>query len=241
MRELHDYDCALTGVMPMRVILATMVVVGGLGVALIVAVPAHTEPQACPPVCDQIPDSAWIQRRAVPLDPVYGWPPLASLAAQVTGSTPGPRFRFEELCATPPVPRDPRDSAVVAHATVAHPDGQWQLQAQILHWRGDTASGGAIAGSVFSNAVAALRSCQQRAPQQSPSITSDETNRMAAVISGPVVMHTYLLAHPASSTISELTLWSSGPPQVPWPAMADDPVLNAMTAPLCEAYIASCP
>ena len=225
----------------MRVILATMVVVGGLVVAFIVAVPAHAEPQACPPVCDQIPDSAWIQRRAVPLDSVYGWPAPAALATQVTGVAPGPRFRFQELCATPPVPRDPRDSAVVARATVVHPDGQWQLQAQILHWRGDTASGGAIAASVFTDAVAAVRSCQQRAPLQSPSITSDETNRMAAVISGPVVMHTYLVAHPASSTISELTLWSSGPPQVPWPAMADDPVLNAMTAPLCEAYIASCP
>ncbi|MBI2696525.1 ATPase [Mycobacterium nebraskense] len=241
MRQLHDYDCALTGVIPMRVILATMVVVGGLAVALIVVAPARAEPQTCPPVCDQIPDSAWIQRRAVPLDPVYGWPALAGVAAQVTGAAPGPRFRFEELCATPPVPRDPRDSAVVARAIVAHPDGQWQLQAQILHWRGDTATGGAIAASVFSNAVAALRSCQQRAPVQSPSLTSDETNRMAAVISGPVVMHTYLIAHPASSTISELTLWSSGPPQVPWPAMADDPVLNAMTAPLCDAYIASCP
>lgn len=225
----------------MRVILATMMVVGGLAVAFIVVVPAHAEPQACPPVCDQIPDSAWIQRRAVPLDPVYNWPALAGLATQVTGTAPGPRFRFEELCATPAVPRDPRDSAVAARATVPHPGGQWQLQAQILHWRGDTASGGAIAASVYSSAVAALRSCQQRAPQQSPSITSDETNRMAAVISGPVVMHTYLVAHPASSTISELTLWSVGPPQVPWPAMADDPVLNAMAAPLCDAYIASCP
>lgn len=241
MRQLHVYDCALAGVMPMRVILATMVVVGGLAVAFVGVVPAHAEPQTCPPVCDQIPDSAWIQRRAVPLDSVYGWPPLSSLAAQVTGTSPGPRFRFEELCGIPPVPRDPRESAVVARATVAHPDGQWQLQAQILHWRGDTASGGSIAASVFANAVAALRACQQRAPLQSPSITSDESNRMAAVISGPVVMHTYLVAHPASSTISELTLWSSGPPQVPWPAMADDPVLSAMTAPLCEAYIASCP
>ncbi|OBH81912.1 ATPase [Mycobacterium scrofulaceum] len=227
--------------MPMRVILATMVVVGGLAVAFIVVVPAHAEPQACPPVCDQIPDSAWMQRRAVPLDPVYGWPALAGLAAQVTGAAPGPRFRFEELCATAPVPHDPRDSAVAARATVTHPEGQWQLQAQILHWRGDTANGGAIASSAFSTAVAALRSCQQRAPLQSPSITTDESNRMAAVISGPVIMHTYLVAHPSSSTITELTLWSSAPPQVAWPAMADDPVLNAMTAPLCDAYIASCP
>ena len=154
---------------------------------------------------------------------------------------PAPRFRFEDLCGTPAPPQDPRDSAVAARATVAHPDGQWQLQAQVLHWRGDTARGGAIVGSVFSNAVAALRACQQRAPQQSPSITNDEPNRAAAVISGPVIMHTYLLAHVASSTISELTLWSTGAPRVPWPAMADDPALGAMTAPLCDAYIASCP
>ncbi|HSS23312.1 MAG TPA: ATPase [Mycobacterium sp.] len=241
MRQLHGYDCALTGVMPMRVILATMLVAGGLAVALVVVVPAHAEPQTCPPVCDQIPDTAWIQQRAVPLNSVYNWPAMAGLAVQVTGVGAGPRFRFEDLCATPALSQDPRDSAVAARVTVVHPDGQWQLQAQILHWRGDTARGGSIAASVFSKGVAALRGCQQGSPQQSPSITSDRPNRMAAVISGPVIMHTYLVAHVASSTISELTLWSSGPPQVPWPSMTDDPVLDSMTAPLCEAYIASCP
>lgn len=226
---------------PIRVILATMLFAGGLAVALVVVIPARGEPQTCPPTCDQIPDSAWTPPRAVPLQSVYNWPAPAGIAVQLTGAMPGPRFRFEELCGTPPAPQDPRDFAVAARATVAHPDGQWQLQAQVLHWRGDTARGGAIAASVFSTAVAALRACQQRAPLQSPSITTDESTRMAAVISGPTVMHTYLVAHPASSTISELTLWSSAPPQVPWPAMADDPVLKAMTAPLCEAYIASCP
>ena len=223
----------------MRLIVAAMLVVGAI--APIVVVPARAEPQTCPPVCDQIPDTAWIHQRAVPLNAVYRWPALAGLAVQVTGIGPAPRFRFEELCGTPLRPQDARESAVAARATVAHPDGQWQLQAQIMHWRGDTARGGAIAAAVFSDAVAALRACQQRAPQQSPSVTSDEPNRAAAVISGPVVMHTYLVAHVASSTISELTLWSSGPPQVPWPAMADDPVLDAMTTPLCDAYIASCP
>ncbi|OMC49366.1 ATPase [Mycobacterium sp. IS-2888] len=223
----------------MRVILATMLVVGGLAVALVVVVPAHAEPQTCPPVCDQIPDSAWIQQRAIPLNSVYNWPALAGLATPATGA--GPRFRFETLCGSPAIPQDPRDSAVAARATVVHPDGQWQLHAQILHWRGDTARGGSAAAAVFSTAVAALRACQQGAPQQSPSITTDQPNRTAAVVSGPVVMHTYLVAHVASSTITELTLWSSGPPEVPWPSMADDPVLDAMTAPLCEAYIASCP
>jgi hypothetical protein len=238
MRQLHVYDCAL--MMPMRVIVATMLVVGGFAVALIVVVPAQADPETCPPVCDQIPNTAWIQQHAVPLDSVYNWPALAGSSVSETG-TGTARFRFEELCAAPAVPQDARNSAVAARVTVAHPDGQWQLQAQVLHWRGDTARGGPTAASVFGSAVTALRGCQRGAPTQSPSITSDEPNRMVAVISGPVVMHTYLVAHVASSTVSELTLWSSRPPQVPWPSMADDAVLDSMTAPLCDAYIASCP
>jgi hypothetical protein len=241
MRQLHIYDCALMGKLPKRVFLTTMLVAGSFVVALIVIVPSYGEPETCPGLCDRIPNTAWIDQHAVPLDAVYHWPPLAAQAIQTTGSAPGPRFRFEELCASPAIPQDPRESAVVARSTVLHPDGQWLLQAQVVHWRGDTAHGGAIAATAFNSAVAALRNCQQGAPQQSPSVTSEELNRVAAVISGPVVMHTYLLAHVASSTISELTLWSSAPAQVAWPAMPDDSVLNAMTAPLCEAYIASCP
>ncbi len=239
-RKLHIYDCALMGVMPMRVILAAMLAVGGFAVALIVVVPAHADPETCPPVCDQIPNSAWIPQHALPLDSVYNWPALAGSSVPLTGAGTA-RFRFEDLCATPEAPQDARASAVAARVTITHPDGQWQLQAEVLHWRGDTARGGPTAAGVFSNAVAALRGCQQRAPAQSPSITSDEPNRMAAVVSGPVIMHTYLVAHVASSTVSELTLWSQGPPQASWPAMADDPVLNSMIAPLCDAYIASCP
>ncbi|OBG79334.1 ATPase [Mycobacterium sp. E1214] len=225
----------------MRVMLAAILVAGGLTVALVVVAPAHAEPETCPTTCDRIPNTAWIEQRAVPLDAVYHWPAFSGVAVPLTGAMPGPRFRFEELCGAPASGQDPRDSAVTSRATVAHPDGQWQLQVQVLHWRGDTARGGPTAADVLRAAVAALRGCQQRAPQESPSITDDAPNRVAAVISGPVVMHTYLIAHVASSTISELTLWSSGPPQVPWPAMADDPVLGAMTAPLCDAYIASCP
>jgi hypothetical protein len=60
------------------------------------------------------------------------------------------------------------------------------------------------------------------------------------VISGPVIMHTYLVAHPESSTISELTLWSSESPQQPWPIISDAQVLDAMSSPVCAAYIGSC-
>ncbi|WP_207546913.1 ATPase [Mycobacterium kubicae] len=238
MRQLHAYDCALMGTMQLRVFLAAVVVAGNLVVALLVVTPAQADPETCPPVCDQIPGTAWIARRSIPLDSVYGWPALADADVPLIRTTP--RFRFEQVCATPAAAQDSRDSAVSAQVIVAHPEGQWQLQAQILHWRGDTARGGAIAGAVFGTAVAALRACQQGAPTQSPSVTDDEPTRMAAVISGPVVMHTYLLAHVASSTISELTLWATAP-QVPWPVVADSAVLDAMTAPLCEAYIASCP
>lgn len=224
----------------MRVILATVLLVGGFAVAVVAVLPAHADPETCPTTCDQIPNSAWIPQRAVPLDAVYNWPALAGAAVPLTGAGTA-KFRFEELCDSPALPQDPRNYAVAARVTVTHPEGQWQLRAQILHWRGDTASGGQLAASVFGNAVGALRACQQRTPAESPSITSDELNRMAAVISGPIVMHTYLVAHAASSTVTELTLWSSGPPQVPWPSTGDDSVLTALTAPLCDAYIASCP
>ncbi|WP_238159335.1 ATPase [Mycobacterium sp. MFM001] len=223
--------------MLVRVILATMLLAGGL-VAAPLSV-ARADAETCPPVCDKIPDSAWIRPRAVPLNSTYHWPSLAGIAVPLTGATP--RFRFEELCATPEFPQDTRDSAVASRATVVNPQGQWQLQAQVLHWRGDTARGGQNVSSVFNIAAAALRGCQLGSPAQSPSVTVDGANRLAVVISGPVIMHTYLVAHPQSSTISELTLWSSTPPQVPWPVISDDQVLDAMTAPICEAYIASCP
>lgn len=221
----------------MRVILATMLLAGGLAVGPLSV--AHADAETCPPVCDKIPDSAWVGAREIPLNSTYRWPSLAGIAVPLTGTTP--RFRFEELCATPAFPQDTRDSAVAGRATVVNPQGQWQLQAQVVHWRGDTARGGQNVSTVFNIAAAALRGCQLGSPAQSPSVTVDGANRLAAVISGPVIMHTYLVAHPQSSTISELTLWSSTPPQVPWPVISDDQVLDAMTAPLCDAYIASCP
>lgn len=222
----------------MRLVLATMLVASGLAAGCMAWVPAHADPEACPPVCDRIPDTAWISSSGIPLNSTYRWPSLAGVAVPMTG-TSTPRFRFEEVCATPAFPQDTRNSAVASRATVTNPPGQWQLQAEILHWRGDTARGGQNASSVVSVAAAALRGCQLGASAESPSVTVDEPNRLAAVISGPVIMHTYLVAHPENSTISELTLWASEP-QVPWPVISDAQVLDAMTSPVCAAYIGSC-
>ena len=222
----------------MRLVLATMLIASGLVVGCMSTVVAQADPETCPPICDRIPDTAWVPSSGIPLNSAYRWPALAGVAVPMTG-TATPRFRFEEVCATPAFPQDTRNSAVASRATVTNPQGQWQLQAQVLHWRGDTARGGQSASSVFDIAAAALRGCQLGVAAESPSVTVDEPNRLAAVISGPVIMHTYLVARPENSTISELTLWSSEP-QVAWPVISDAQVLDAMTSPVCAAYIGSC-
>jgi hypothetical protein len=174
----------------------------------------------------------------LPLYPVYRWPGLAGLAV----TAPATRFAFEELCAGPRQPDDARDYAVAARATVAQPVGQWQLQGQIVHWRGDTAYTGPTASTVLQQATARLRACQATAPLASASVTTLDADRVAAVISvaGQQVMRQYLVAHPASGTVVELALWSTLPPQVPWSGQPDAEILDAMAAPLCGAYLGSC-
>lgn len=224
----------------MRIVLTVLMGTGGLVAAggIAFASPARAEPGVnCPPACDRIPDSAWITPSAIPLDSKYDWPQLAGQAFSIRA----PRFRFEELCASPAAAGDPRSYAVAERATVVHPEGQWQLQAQILHWRGETWRGGQWVQDSFAAAVAALRDCQSTNPTASPSLTLDEPNRMAAALSGPVVLHEYLLADPVSSTITELALWTATPSTSTWPAVADAAVLDAMGLPLCTAYIGSCP
>ena len=208
--------------------------------ALGVLAPARAFPDTCPPDCDRIPATAWIDPAAIPVFGTYKWPDLAAVSV----SAPQPRFRFEEWCASPPVPGDPRAYAVASRAAVANPPGQWQLAVQVLHWRGETWRGGQNADAVLQSAAAGLRFCQVTAPGTSPSLTTDEPGRLAAVISvagrTSTVVHEYLISHPASSTVVELAMWASSPPAVGWPTVADGRVLDALVAPLCVAYIDSC-
>ncbi|HYX99643.1 MAG TPA: ATPase [Mycobacterium sp.] len=224
----------------MRLVLAATLIVGGLSVACVSSSGfAVADPETCPPVCDKIPDTAWISSSAIPLNSTYHWPSLAGSAVPMTGGAT-PRFRFEEVCATPAFPQDTRNSAVASRVTMDKPQGQWKLRAEVVHWRGDTTRGGQSATSVFAIAAAALRGCQLGASAESPSVTVDEPNRLSAVVSGPVIVHTYLVAHSQNSTISELTLWASDPVQLPWPIISDAQVLDAMASPLCAAYLGSC-
>ncbi len=217
----------------MRVVLGTVLVAVGVAATP----PAAAEPYNCPPACDSIPDSAWVGAAAIPLNTRYGWPPLAELAVAATA----PRFAFEDLCASPPVLSDPRGYAIAERAAVSTGPGQWQLQAQVLHWRGETWRGAQLVQDSLAAALSALRSCQRTNPAASPSLTLEEPDRFVAVISGPTILHQYLVANPSNSTITELALWSTSPPLTPWPTLDDATVLEALGAPLCTAYIGSCP
>jgi len=138
----------------MRLVLATMLIASCVAVGCVSSAAAHADQETCPPVCDRIPDTAWVLPNAIPLNSTYRWPSLAGVAMPMTG-TATPRFRFEEVCATPVFPQDTRNSAVAGRASLTNPQGQWQLQAQVLHWRGDTARGGQSASSVLGVAAAA--------------------------------------------------------------------------------------
>ena len=224
----------------MRLMLAAVMAACGLAIAPLPVWPAYALPMDCPPNCDSIPASAWIEPTACRCTRRTSWPASAGVAVTVTD----PHFRFEEGCGTPQVPDDPRQFAVAARAVVPQPQGQWQLQAQVMHWRGETWRGGQLASAVFDKAVAALRGCQLTAPLTSPSLTTDTPDRMAAVVSGVLpaqqVLHEYLVVHPRSSTLVEVAMWATSPPGVGWPAVPDEQVLDAMAAPLCRAYIDSC-
>ena len=137
---------------------------------------------------------------------------------------------------------DPRDYAVAARAQVTQPAGQWQLQVQVLHWRGDAWRSGQTAVEVLQNARNALHACAVTAPWTSPSITTDQPERVAAVISiaGKQVLHEYLLIDPRNGTLVDLAMWTSLPPAVQWRSVPDPVVFDAMGAPLCTAYTRSC-
>lgn len=204
-----------------------------------VAAPVAAEPgdasEVCPPVCNSIPASAWLAPTSIPLYDVYRWPSLPDIDLSAL-----PRFRFEEICASPTYSGDPRSYSVHSRAVVETGRGQWQLHVQVVHWRGDTLTGGSTARAVVEAASGAARMCRVAQPATSLEVTVDEPDRLALVMDGSVQLRQFLVAHPASSTISELALWAATPTSVSWAAPSDSEVFDRMTEPLCTAYVSSC-
>ncbi|BBZ15000.1 serine/threonine-protein kinase [Mycobacterium branderi] len=212
------------------------------------APPPNRPPQGnCPPACNQIPDSAWIEAAALPLYKDYAWPTLAPLSEPVSS----PRFKADEMCAAPPTADDERDSALAARIVLPNPPGQWQLQVQILHWRGDTWVAGQRASAVMDSATSLLRTnCSFTAPGVSVSRITEQNvpghpgQSLTAVLTAngaaPLVAHEYLVSDLRNSTVVEVAMWSTTPPAVDWPTINDDQLLADMVAPLCTAYVNSC-
>jgi len=118
MRQFHAYDCALGGGVTMRMVLAVLLAAGGL----VVAAPAAAEPETCTPVCDRIPDSAWIASWAIPAELAL----RLAAATRLSVTATAPRFGSRS-CA--PARRSPRTRAPTwwpEKAAVANPEGQWQ-------------------------------------------------------------------------------------------------------------------
>ena len=198
-------------------------------------------------MCTLIPDSAWIAPPAIPLYNKYSWPALAPLSESVSS----PRFKIDELCAAPPATDDERDGALASRVILPEPPGQWQLQVQILHWRGDPLIAGQRASAVMDSATSLLRTnCSFTAPGVSVSriaelnIPGHPGQSLAEVITmaGTAAMtaHVYLVSDLRNSTVVELAMWSTSPPAVDWPTINDDQLLADMVAPLCTAYVNSC-
>jgi serine/threonine protein kinase len=201
----------------------------------------------CPPACTHIPDSAWIAPPAIPLSDRYPRPPLGPLSEHVSN----PRFRIDELCAAGPVADDERNGAIASRLILPEPPDQWQLQVQILHWRGDPWIGGQRASAVVDSATSLLRNtCSSTAPGVSVSRIAEQNvpghpgQSLSAVLTvrgtAPLVAHEYLVSDLRNSTVVELAMWSTSPPAVAWPTINDDQVLADMVAPLCTAYVNSC-
>ena len=182
---------------------------------------AHAEPETCPRQCDRSPGGL-DGPVGIPLNPAYAWPVLARSG----GDRPSRRGSgFEEECGSPPVP----DRGVRGGERARWSAGRAvALQAQIVHWRGETWRGGELAHAVFGSAVAALRSCQDTA--RSPrSLTTAEPDRIAAVISGPVDGAPLSAGRPrtaAPSASSSSPRRRGAPPPQPWPAVPDAQVLD---------------
>ena len=224
----------------MRMMLAAILAAWGLAIAPGAVGPAYALPMDCPPNCDRIPNSAWIDPTALPLYSTYRWPGLAGIAVTATN----PRFRFEEACASPPVPDDPRGFAVAARAAVPQPDGQWQLQVQVMHWRGETWRGGQLA-------CGGLRQGGGRAARLPVDLSADiavahhrrprpggRGGQRGAARSGGAARIS--AGQPAQQHRRRGGAVGNDPPRVDWPAVPDAQVLDAMNAPLCTAYIDSC-
>ena len=203
---------------------------------------AHADPDTCPPNCDRIPATAWIDPAAIPLAAKYHWPDLAGIAVPRCTTAVPLRGGVRDARGCPTTrglmrwrPRPP--------SPIRPASGSCRFRC----CTGAASRGTAGSSPTRSSALGDRPRCGRvrcTAPQASPSLTTDEPGRLAAVLSvagdAPTVLHQYLVAHPQSGTVVELAMWASSPPAEDWPVVLDYPAARRAGGAAVRAYIASC-
>lgn len=190
-----------------------------------------------------VPPAAWANTAQLPLAAAEHWPDLTTVAQPLTDGT----SRIYELCDVTPPPESRWAAGDAARARVDGGDGGWSLQQQIIHYPGDTWTMGQTADAVFTALRDALTNCASTAPGTQVTMTTPQQRcadipkgrcvQLAAVIDDPdrhQSAHIYL-SSPGSS-VTELSVWSSGSPSGPWSAPGDAEVFAAMNPQLCTVW-----
>ncbi|MFV8162357.1 hypothetical protein ACNQVK_09690 [Mycobacterium sp. 134] len=205
-----------------------------------------TSPAASPvsttaPHADAVPTAAWVHSNRLPLDGSQQWPNLADSAESLGSNT----FRTDSLCAGTPTQAGGSENA---RSLIDRGADNWSVQQVLVHYPGDPWTMGQTAHAMFNELQNTLKGCQNSSSGASlalttppssacPSVERGGCNQVAAEVHSPrgdVTAHIYLAS--VGSTVTELSLWSSGTPTAQWPAPADEDVFAAMNPQLCSVW-----
>lgn len=205
-----------------------------------------TSPEASPvsttaPHAAAVPTAAWVHSNRLPLHDSQHWPDLADSAESLGSNT----FRTNSLCAGTPTQVGGSENA---RSLIDRGAGNWSVQQVLVHYPGDPWTMGQTAHAMFNELQNTLKGCQNSSSGASltvttppssacPSVERGGCNQVAAEVHSPqgdVTAHIYLAA--VGSTVTELSLWSTGTPTARWPAPADEVVFAAMNPQLCSVW-----
>jgi hypothetical protein len=186
-----------------------------------------------------VPAAVWLDAAALPLNDSEHWPDLADRAQPLTNGV----FEVQALCHVAP------DSTLTegtqsARARIDRGADAWSMQQQIVHYAGDPWRTGQLAGALFNALVDTVMNCGSSTAGADVRITTAESDcenfkpcsQFAATIDVPgtqVTAHAYLST--VNGSVTELSLWASGSPRLPWSAPNDAEIFAAMTRQLCKA------
>lgn len=217
---------------------------GGSSATTGMAHPA-TSPSASPvsttaPNATAAPPAVWVHSNRLPLNESQHWPDLADSAQPLGNNT----FQIDTLCGGSPAQLGGGENA---RSVIDRGDNNWSVQQVIVHYPGDPWTMGQTAHALFTAVQNTLAGCQSASPtaqvttttpkQFCPSLQRGGCHQVAAEIHLPdkrITAHLYLAV--VGSTVTELSLWSTGTPTAQWPASADEDVFAAMNPQLCSVW-----